>query len=55
VSAFEVPRIEARAGGIEAIPPEKLGGDELIEGGGPAALAEVEVYTHACEELAITD
>ncbi|HYA08488.1 MAG TPA: Xaa-Pro peptidase family protein [Gaiellaceae bacterium] len=55
VSAFEVPRIEAADAGIEPLPPERLGIDELLAGGMPAALAELEVYTRACEELGITD
>ena len=36
VSAFEVPRIEAANAGIETLPPEKLGMDELLAGGMPA-------------------
>ena len=55
VSAFEVPRIEAANAGIEPLPPEKLGMDELLAGGMPAALADLEVYARACEELGITD
>jgi Xaa-Pro aminopeptidase len=55
VSAFEVPRIEAADAGIEALPPERFGVDELHAGGMPAALVELEVYTRACEELGITD
>jgi Xaa-Pro aminopeptidase len=55
VSAFEVPRIEAANAGIESLPPERLGMDELLAGGMPAALADLEVYARACEELGITD
>ena len=55
VSAFEVPRIEAANAGIEPLPPEKLGMDELLAGGMSLELAELEVYTRACEELGITD
>ena len=55
VSAFEVPRIAAAAPGIETLPPETLGMDELLAGGMPSALAELEVYTRACGELGISD
>jgi Xaa-Pro aminopeptidase len=55
VSAFEVPRIEAANAGIEPLPPEKLGLDELLAGGMSFELAELEVYARACEELGITD
>ena len=55
VSAFEAPRIEATGAGIETLPPERFGIDELLAGGMPAALAELEVYTRACEELRITE
>ena len=55
VSAFEVPRIAAAAPEIETLPPETLGLDELLAGGMPASLAELEVYARACEELGICD
>lgn len=55
VSAFEVPRIAAAAPEIETLAPETLGMDELLAGGMPAALAELEVYTRACSELGISD
>ena len=55
VSAFEVPRIEAANAGIEPLPPEQLGMDELLAGGMSFELAELEVYARACEELGITD
>ena len=55
VSAFELPRIEAAGAGIEPLPLERFGIDELLAGGMPAALAELEVYTRACQELGISD
>ncbi len=53
VTAFEVPRIAAADPGIETIPPERLGMDELLAAGTPLAQAELEIYTRACAELGI--
>jgi Xaa-Pro aminopeptidase len=53
VSAFEIPRVSAA--GIEALPPERFGIDELLADGVPEAEAALEVYSRACEELGIVD
>jgi len=55
VSAYEVPRIEAAGIGVEALPPESLGVDELLADGIPLPEALLEVYTRACGELGISD
>lgn len=55
VTAFEVPRIAAADPGIETLPPERFGIDELLADGMPAAEAALEVYTRACHELGIAD
>jgi len=54
VTAFEVPRIAAADPGIETIPPETLGIDELLADGMDAAGALLEVYGRACERLGVT-
>ena len=53
VTAFEVPRIAAADPGIETIPPEEFGIDELLAGGMSAAEAQLEVYTRACVRLGV--
>lgn len=53
VTAFEVPRIAAADPGIETIPPEQLGMDELLAAGTPLAQAELEIYMRACARLEI--
>ena len=53
VTAFEVPRIVAADSGIETIPPETLGIDELLASGTPAAAAQLEVYARACSRLGV--
>ena len=55
VTAFEVPRIAAADPGIETIPPERLGIDELLAGGAPAAEALLEIYARACTQLGIAE
>ena len=55
VSGFEVPRIAAAAPEIETLPPETFGLDELLAGGMPAPLVDLEVYTRACAELGISE
>jgi Xaa-Pro aminopeptidase len=52
VSAREAERIGAA--GIEAMPLERFGLDELAARGLPAADIEREVYTRACRELGVT-
>jgi len=54
VTAFEIPRITAADPGIETIPPESLGVDDLLAGGMPASKALLEVYVRACERLGVT-
>src|SRR5262249_27391523 len=39
---------------IETLPPERFGQDELLAGGMPAALVDLEVYARACRELDIS-
>jgi Xaa-Pro aminopeptidase len=55
ITAFEIERIAAADPGIEALPPERFGIDELLEGGVPEAQAYLEVYGRACEELGVTN
>ena len=55
VTGFEIPRILAADPGIEALPPERFGIDELIASGLPAADVELEVYLRACRELGVAD
>jgi Xaa-Pro aminopeptidase len=55
VTGFEIPRIVAADPGIEALPPERFGIDELIASGLPAAEVELEVYLRACRELGVAD
>jgi len=52
VSALEAERINAA--GIEAMPFERFGLDELAASGLPAADIERELYTRACRELGVT-
>jgi Xaa-Pro aminopeptidase len=52
VSALEAERLSAA--GIEAIPPERFGLDELLADGVPESEAALEVYTRACRELGVT-
>ncbi|MHB8468677.1 MAG: M24 family metallopeptidase [Gaiellaceae bacterium] len=53
ITAFEVPRIREGAPDVETIPPEKLGGDELLARGLPPHEIMLEVHTRACRELGI--
>ena len=52
VSALESERISAA--GIEAIPPERFGVDELFASGVPEHEAYLEIYIRACRELGVT-
>jgi Xaa-Pro aminopeptidase len=52
VSALEAERVGAA--GIEAMPPERFGYDELAASGLPMAEIEREIYTRACRELGVT-
>jgi Xaa-Pro aminopeptidase len=52
VSALEVERVRA-AGGLEAHAMEEFGIDELLAGGMHRDLAELDVYTRACQELGV--
>jgi Xaa-Pro aminopeptidase len=53
VTSFELPRIAEAAPGIEAIPPERFGLDELLAAGKGQAEAELEICARACVELGI--
>ena len=53
VSALEVERV--RDAGLEAHPMEEFGIDELLAGGMPRDLAELEAYTRACRELGVEE
>ena len=55
VTAFEVERITAADPGIETMPPERFGIDELLAAGVPEAQASLEVYGRACEELGVAN
>ena len=53
VTAFEAPRIAAADPGVETMPPETLGIDELLAAGMPVAAALLEVYARACARLEV--
>jgi Xaa-Pro aminopeptidase len=53
VSSLELPRVAAALPGIELLTPDRLGVDELLAGGMPAAAAALEVYGRALERLGI--
>ena len=55
VTAFEVERITAADQGIETMPPERFGIDELLAAGVPEAQASLEVYGRACAELGVAN
>ena len=55
VTSFEISRIAAADPGIEALPPERFGSDELARAGTPPAVATLEIYTRACREIGITE
>jgi Xaa-Pro aminopeptidase len=52
VTPLEIERISAV--GIETIPPEHFGADELLAEGMPYHEMELEVYTRACRELGVS-
>jgi Xaa-Pro aminopeptidase len=52
VSALEMERISAA--GIDCLPPERFGVDELLASGMPEHEAELEVYLRAVRELELT-
>jgi Xaa-Pro aminopeptidase len=54
VSSLEAVRINEADPGIEVIPPDALGWDDLLAEGTPYFEAELEIYTRACRELGIT-
>jgi Xaa-Pro aminopeptidase len=54
VSSLEAARIREAAPGIEVIPPDALGWDDLLTAGIPYPEAELEVYARACKKLGIT-
>jgi len=51
VSALEVERVTAA--GIDTLPPEHFGIDELLAGGMSHAEAALEIYARACRELCL--
>jgi Xaa-Pro aminopeptidase len=53
VSSLEAVRINEADPGIEVIPPDALGWDDLLADGLPYFEAELEIYTRACKELGI--
>jgi Xaa-Pro aminopeptidase len=55
VTAFEIPRITEAAPGVELIPPEHFGIDELLAGGMDRDEADLEVCVRACRELGIAE
>jgi len=55
VTGFEIQRITETDPGIEALPPERFGWDELIASGKSRADAALEVYARACREIGITE
>ena|SRR5579864_4636727 len=54
ITAFERERLKAVAPGIETLPPEQFGIDELLRGGTPPVEAMLEVYTRALKEIGVT-
>jgi Xaa-Pro aminopeptidase len=54
VSSLEAPRIAEADPGIEVLPLESLGIDDLLVAGADSAEAVLQVYTRACKELEIT-
>jgi Xaa-Pro aminopeptidase len=55
VTAFEMHRIGEADPGIETIPPEHFGSDDMLRAGTPPAEVMLEVYTRACRELGIAE
>jgi len=55
VTAFEMPRLREAAPGLELIPPERFGIDELLAEGMDRDEAELEVCVRACRELGIAE
>jgi Xaa-Pro aminopeptidase len=53
VTSFETERIDGT--GVEALPYERFGLDELLAGGMDADNAVLEVYTRACQEFGVAD
>ena len=55
VTSFELDRIAAAAPGVETLPPERFGIDELLRGGTRPDDAWLEVYTRALREIGVTE
>lgn len=55
VSSLELQRVAAAVPGIELLPPDGLGLEELLAAGTPRAEAMLEVYARAVERLGIRE
>jgi len=55
VTGFEIQRLNEADPGIEALPPEHFGYDDLIAAGKRPVEAMLEVYTRACREIGIAE
>jgi Xaa-Pro aminopeptidase len=55
VTAFEMPRMREAAPGVELMPPEQFGIDDLLAAGMDRDEAELEVCVRACRELGIAE
>jgi Xaa-Pro aminopeptidase len=55
VSALELKRVAEAVPGIELLPPDHLGMDELLAAGTPPVEATLEVYARAVEKLGIAE
>jgi len=55
VSSLELRRVAEAVPGIELLPPDHLGMDELLAAGTPPVEATLEVYARAVEKLGIAD
>jgi Xaa-Pro aminopeptidase len=55
VTGFEIQRMTEADPGIEALPPEHFGYDDLIAAGKRPVDAMLEVYTRACREIGIAE
>jgi Xaa-Pro aminopeptidase len=55
ITSFEIQRVTEADPGIEALPVERFGFDELIAAGTPRVVAMLDVYTRACREIGVRD
>jgi len=54
LASLEIPRVQAEAPGVEAIPFERFGVDELLASGMPIEEISLELRLRACRELGVT-